>query len=354
MRLVLVCLGLTLAACEDTQEPVPEPIRPVRVVSVEPGGSGETASLTGTIEAEEEVSLAFRISGRMIERTVNIGDTVTAGQRIGRLQSTTQVQAVHAARADLTAAMGELARTTTDFGRQQSLIVDGFTTRVRYDEALQAMRVAQAWVDTAEARLAIAEQELSYTELYADAPGVVTARGAEPGEVVAAGQMVVLLARKGGRDAVFDVPERLKRAVPLDPRVAVALASDPGVRASGRVREIGPQADPVTRTFEVKVGLIDPPDAMRLGSTVIGTVHMNERAGIDLPASALTAVNGAPAVFVVDAETGTVDLRPVRVARHDLATVVIEDGLGSGEFVVTAGVQALRPGQRVRMLGTAP
>jgi RND family efflux transporter MFP subunit len=166
--------------------------------------------------------------------------------------------------------------------------------------------------------------------------------------------MVVLLARKGGRDAVFDVPERLKRAVPLDPRVAVALASDPGVRASGRVREIGPQADPVTRTFEVKVGLIDPPDAMRLGSTVIGTVHMNERAGIDLPASALTAVNGAPAVFVVDAETGTVDLRPVRVARHDLATVVIEDGLGSGEFVVTAGVQALRPGQRVRMLGTAP
>lgn len=354
MRLVLSVLALSVAACDQAPEPVPEPIRPVRVISVEPNAGGEIASLTGTIQAQEEVNLAFRISGRMTERTVTIGDTVDEGQLVGRLQSTTQVQAVQAARADLAAATGELARTTADYRRQQSLIADGFTTRVRYDEALQATRRAQSWVDTAEARLAIAEQELSYTELYADAPGIVTARGAEAGEVVAPGQMVVVLARKGGRDGVFDVPERLLQTAPLDPEVTVVLASDPEVRSAGRVREIAPQADPVTGTFQVKVGLVDPPGTMRLGSTVVGTMHLGEPAGIDLPSSALTSVDGVPAVFVVDPQTGIVDMRPVSLARHDLATVVVEDGLASGEIVVTAGVHALRPGQRVRLLGATP
>jgi RND family efflux transporter MFP subunit len=247
--------------------------------------------------------------------------------------------------------MGELDRTTVDFERQQTLIERGFTTRVRYDQARQAMQVAQSWVDSAEAQLAIAEERLAFTALYADAPGVVTQRGAEPGEVVAAGQMVVTLAREGGRDAVFDVPERVMQAAPAYPRITVALASDPGVTAEGRVREVSPRADPVTRTFEVKIGLIDPPAAMRLGSTVNGRMPLEAAGGIKLPSSALTERDGAPAVFVVDTASGVVELRPVELARHDLAEVIITAGLAEGEVVVTAGVPALRPGQRVRVLG---
>ena len=140
----------------------------------------------------------------------------------------------------------------------------------------------------------IAQEQLSYTVLSADAPGAVTAVGAEPGEVVHAGQMVVQLARQGGRDAVFDVPEQLMRTGPRDPVVEIALTNDPQVKATGRVREVSPQADPATRTFQVKVGIIDPPEAMRLGATVTGRITLSAPPGVEVPASALTEANGRP------------------------------------------------------------
>lgn len=352
--LLLGGLALAMVGCEEAAEPAAEPVRPVRVVSAEAQPGGQTATLTGTIRAEDEVSLAFRTGGRMIERLVNVGDAVEGGQPIARLQPETQRNAVQAARAELTAAMGLLTTTRTDYERQEDLLEQGFTTQVRYDQALQAWQEAQGRLDAAEARLANAEEELAYTELYADAPGVVTARGAEAGEVVAAGQMIVTLAREDGRDAVFDVAERLIQAAPPDPEITVTLATDPSVAAEGHVREVAPQADPVTRTFEVKVGLTEPPAAMRLGSTVRGTLQLGRTAGIELPSSSLTARDGEPAVFVVDPETGMVELRLVMVARYDLASVVVADGLGAGDLVVSAGVQALRPGQQVRLLGETP
>ncbi len=352
-RSPFLALGLLvfLAACDQAEEVAPEPIRPVRVVTVTEGAGGEVVTLTGQIEAEDDVALSFRVAGRVLERLVRVGDTVEPGQPIARLDPETQRNNVLAAQADLAAARGEYARTRTDFERQATLLERGFTTRVRYDEAEQALRMARSWVETAEARLAIAEEQLSFTALYADAGGVVTQVGAEPGEVVGAGQLVVRLARDGGRDAVFDVPERLMRTAPRDPVVAVQLSTDAGVRADGRVREVAPQADPVTRTFEVKVGLIDPPEALRLGSTVVGRLQLGGSSGIEIPASALTTADGQPAVFVLDVATGRLELRAVEVARHDLATVVVAGGLVAGETVVTAGVQMLRPGQEVRVLG---
>ena len=342
---------LLLAACDQGGEPQAEPVRPVRVATAAERAGGETVQLTGTVRAEEEAQLAFRTGGRIVALTARLGDRLEAGRLVGRLEDETQRNALAAARADLAAAMGELDRTTVDFERQRTLIERGFTTRVRYDQARQAMQVAQSWVDSAEAQLAIAEERLAFTALYADAPGVVTARAAEPGEVVAAGQMVVTLAREGGRDAVFDVPERVMQAAPAYPRITVVLASDPSVTAEGRVREVSPRADPVTRTFEVKIGLSDPPAAMRLGSTVNGRMPLEAAGGIKLPASALTERDGQPAVFVVDVTSGVVELRPVELARHDLAEVIVAAGLAEGEVVVTAGVPALRPGQRVRVLG---
>src|SRR6202023_2296565 len=149
-----------------------------------------------------------------------------------------------------------------------------------------------------------------------DAPGAVTAVGAESGEVVRAGQMVVQLARQGGRDAVFDVSEQMMRSGPRDPLVEIALTDDPKVRATGRVREVAPQADSATRTHQVKVGIIDPPEAMRLGATVTGRVKLSAPPGVEIPASALTEANGRPAVWVVDAQSQTVSLRNVDVLRH--------------------------------------
>ncbi len=342
-----------LAGCGPAEEPQAEPVRPVRVVTVERRESGEAVTLTGQVQAEEEVNLSFRVGGRMIKRNVNVGDRVSAGQVVAVLESEPARNALRTARAQLSAATGQLSKTRADYARQQSLLEGGWTTRVRYDQALQAMRSAQADVDSAQAQLAIAEDNLDYTQLIADVSGAVTARAAEPGEVVAAGQMIVRVAREDGRDAVFDVPERIKSGAPANPEITVALASDPAVRTTGRVREVSPQADPVTRTFEVRVGLDNPPPAMRLGSTVIGTLQMTAASGIELPASALTRLDDQPAVWVVDPETFKVALRTIDVEQFNLSNVVVAGGLAPGEVVVTAGVQALRPGQQVRLLGAA-
>ena len=350
---ILPAVAIGLASCKPSEKPLAVQPRPVRVVTVERQEAGQTVSLTGQVEAETEVSLSFRVGGRMIRRSVNIGDRVKAGQVVARIEPEPAENALHAARANLAAAQSLLTKTRNDFNRQDELLRGGWTTRVRHDQALHAMQAAQAQVDAARAQVATAEDNLSYTELVADASGHVTAVGSEPGEVVPAGRMVVQLAREGGRDAVFDVPARVIQGSPYDPVVNVVLASDPSVRAAGRVREVAPQADPATRTFRVRVGLDNPPEAMRLGSTVTGTITQEGAAQIAIPASALTRAQDQPAVWIVDPRASTVSLHPIDVANFDLAQVIVAEGLQPGDIVVTAGVQALRPGEKVRLLGAA-
>lgn len=347
-------LLVLLTACKPVEKPEPEPIRPVRVTTVERQEGGETVSLTGQIEAQEEVNLSFRVGGRMIERSVNVGDRVRAGQVVARLESETPRNALRSARAELTAARARLVEAQNNFERHRSLLDRGFITRAMFDQAEQAYRTARAQVDSVQAQVNIAETQLGYADLIAASSGTVTARRAEPGEVVAPGQPIIQLAREGGRDAVFDVPARVIQTAPADAEVVVVLSSDPKVRTTGRVREVAPQADPVTRTFKVRIGLNDPPAAMRLGSTVTGSVQLGAGPGIEIPASALTAANQHPAVWVLDPASNTVSLRNIEVLRYDLARVAVAEGLQPGDIVVTAGVQTLRPGQQVRLLGKQP
>jgi RND family efflux transporter MFP subunit len=346
-----ILIAATVTGC-DQPAPLAPQARPVRTVTVERGAEGETVSLTGQIRPKDQASLAFRLDGRVIERPVEVGDVVKAGQVVARLDPQTQQNERRSAEANLAAAKALLTQSRLTFRRQEELLRDGWTSDARFDQAKQALETAQAQVDSAEAELRIAEDKLGYATLVADVPGAVTAVGAEPGEVVGAGQMFLQLARKGGRDAVFDVPERLIRTGPRDPKVQIALTSDPAIRAAGRVREVAPEADAATRTFQVKVGIIDPPEAMRLGATVTGSIKLAGSAGVAIPASALTKADGRPAVWVVDPESETVSLRPVEVLRYDPASVIAQ-GLETGEVVVTAGVQVLRPGQKVRLLGDA-
>ena len=351
LRLAMIALvTATLVGCGD-QAPTAPAARPVRAVTVERGATGETLSLTGQVKAQVQESIAFRLDGRLIERRVNVGDRVTVGQVIGRLDRQIQQNGLRQAQANLSAARGQLLQARNDFERQRQLLETGYTPRARYDQAQQALQTAEAQVNSAQAQLHTAEEQLGYTELRVDTAGAVTAIGAEPGEVVAAGRMIAQVAHEGGRDAVFDVPAQIFRKASRDVVVDIALTDDPKIKTTGRVREVAPQADPVTRTFLVKVGLIDPPDTMRLGATVTGRVTLGASAGVELPASALTQAEGHPAVWVVDPQAQTVSLRTVEVLRYDSATIVIAQGLESGETVVTAGVQVLRPGQKVRLLG---
>jgi membrane fusion protein, multidrug efflux system len=339
-----------LSACQKKVEATAPEARLVRTITATLQPSGETVVFTGHIEAENEAALGFRIPGRMIERLVNVGDRVQPGQLLARLDPQDEQNGLRSARANLAAAEGQLTQARNNFERQRRLLERGAASRADLDHAQEGLQTAQARVDDAEAQLKLASDRLSFTELKADAAGTVTARGAEAGEVVQAGQMIVRIARQDGRDAVFDVPAQLLRSAPTDAQITVHLAEDPSVTATGRVREVGEQADPVTRTFQVKVGLTDPPSSMRLGSTVNGSVQLNSAPVISIPASALTRANQQPAVWIVDPSKLTVSLRNIEVSRYDPETVVVGQGLDTGDIVVTAGVQSLRPGQKVRLL----
>jgi RND family efflux transporter MFP subunit len=323
-------------------------------VTVERREAGVPVTLTGRIEAEDEVALSFRIAGRVLENNNKLGDRVQPGQVVARLESQNERNAQRAARANLAAAEGQLTQARNHFERQDTLLKQGWTTRANHDQAKQAQQTAQSQVEATEAQLKTAYDQVSFTELKADAPGVLTAVGPGAGEVVQAGQMIVRIARKDGRDAVFDVPAQLIRSAPSDPQITVSLTDDATVTARGRVREVAPQANPVTRTFEVKVGLTDPPPAMRLGATVNGRMEIEAVPVIEIPATALTKFNRQPAVWIVDPSSRVVSIRNVDVLRHDPATVAVSGGLDAGEVVVTAGVQALLPGQKVRLLGSEP
>jgi membrane fusion protein, multidrug efflux system len=352
VRTLTVSLVVVAAACRQEAAPVAPEIRPVRTVTIAKRDTGVPVVLTGTIRAQDEAPLAFRIAGRMIERRVNNGDRVRPGQLIARLEPQNEQNALRSARAALSAAQGQLTNARNNLRRQEPLATRGAVSQAELDQARESFQTAQSQVESAEAQVKFAEDQMAFTELKADAAGVITSVGAEPGEVVSAGRMIVTLARQGARDAVFDVPGPVIRTAPKNPEVTVSLQDDPAVTATGRVREVAPQADPVTRTFEVKVGLTDPPAALRLGSTVVGRMAVDSSSVIDIPATALTQSNQQPAVWIVDPSTSTVSLRTIDVLRFDPDAVVVSKGLAPGDVVVTAGVQALYPGQKIRLLNS--
>ncbi len=339
-----------LSACKPAEAPPAAEVRPVRVVTVEKRPAGESVSLSGTVQAQTEVNLAFRVDGRMVTRNVNVGANVTAGQLIATLNPENEENGLRGAQAALSAATGQQIEARNNLERNRRLLAENFISKAAFDQITQVERSASAAVESAQAQVNIAQNRLGYTRLVADSAGVVTAVGAEPGEVVGAGRMVVQIARQAGRDAVFDVPPQFKDFAPANPDIKVALATDPKVTAAGRVREVSPRADPATGTFRVRVGLTDAPAAMRLGTTVTGRMAVGSTEGIEIPASALSRADNRTSVWVVDPKTQTVATRVIEVLRFDPSKVLVGKGLQAGDIVVTAGIQALRPGQKVRLL----
>jgi len=344
----LAALAL-LPACQRASEEAAPEIRPVRVTTVENRSASGTVSLTGTVQAQTEINQSFRIDGRLIERMVDIGDRVKPGQLVARLDPQNEESSLQSARAQLTAARAQLVEARTNHARMRDLVAQDAVPRASFDQAVALLKTAESQVESVQSQLTLAQNRLSYTRLLSDVAGVVTARGAEPGEVVAVGRMIVQVAREGARDAVLDVPGRIKDIAPKNPQITVALTDDPRVTVTGQVREVAPRADPVTGTFAVRVRLIDPPPAMRLGSTVTAKMQLPEALAIEVPASALVRADGKTAVWVVDKASSTVSLRNVQLGGGDANTVQVAAGLDPGDVVVIAGVQALRPGQKVRV-----
>jgi RND family efflux transporter MFP subunit len=347
--LVALAGVLALAACGKAEKAAAPQIRPVRTVTVEPRQGGETLSLTGEIQPRYQADIGFRVKGKILKRPVDVGTAVKTGDLLARLDPQQYRQEVEKAKADVATADAEVEQSQNQEYRQRELLKNGHTTQVKFDQAVKALKAAQAHANAARAALVQANENLGYTELKADHDGVVTAVGADAGQVVGAGQMVVRLAQPGEREAVFNVSEAHLVHPQKDPTVTVKLVSDPAITAQGKVRYVSPQADPATRTFTVRVALPDAPPEMRLGATVTGSVTINEAQIISLPNAALFDQGGKPAVWLVGAD-GTVTLKQIAVARYGDDSFVVGSGLAKGEIVVTGGVQKLVPGEKVRLM----
>jgi len=342
---------ILLSACGHSEHETATEIRPVRVVTIAERTAGDVIALTGTVQAQTEINLSFRIDGRMLDRLVNVGDNVAPGKLVARLDSQNEESSLQAARAQLAAARAQLGEAQNNFTRFRDLVAENAVSRASFEQAEARLKAVQSQVETAQTQVTLAENRLSYTRLVSDVAGIVTAQGAEPGEVVGAGRMIVQVAREGGRDAVFDVPARVKDSAESKAVINVSLSSDPGVTAAGTVREVSPRADPVTGTFRVRVGLQNPPAAMRLGATVTGRMTLTKSTVIEIPPSAVIRTDRQASVWVVDAN-GVVSARNIEIGTSDPMRVEVAAGLNPGDVVVTAGVHALRPGQKVRPLET--
>jgi len=342
----MLASGLALAGCQQETK-APDPVRPVLSTILQSSRSDGTVAV-GVVEPRYKTSVAFRVLGRLTARPVNVGDLVAEGQTVGTIDSTALELAVRAAKAELAKAEAQLANARATEDRQRTLITTDTTTKQALDNAEQARAGAEASVARAEANLTKAIEQLGYAELKADFAGVVTAVGAEVGQVVSPGQSVVTVARPDIREAVVDIGEDFPLPLETGLPFTVGLQLLPSVQVEGKIREIAPQADPVTRTRRVRIALNDPPPSFHLGATVMAKPSTEQSPTLRVPATAVLAKDGTNFVWVVDRAASTVSLQQVDVS-VDEGGIRLTGGLSPGARIVTAGIHSLKQGQQVRI-----
>ncbi len=341
----IFALALVLAGCKQETKGE-EPVRPVLSHVLKPTAPGNTQAV-GTVQPRYETNLGFRVLGRLIARPVNVGDLVAEGQTIAAIDPTVLELAVRSAKADLSKAQAVLENASASEERKRILIKTDATTKQTLDDAEQMRAGAQASTARAQANLTKAIEQLGYAQVKADFAGVVTAVGAEVGQVVSPGQRVVTVARPEIREAVVDIGEDFPVPLKIDLPFAVSLQLRPALQVQGQIREIAPQADSVTRMRRVRISLTDPPESFRLGSTVTARPNNSENSVLRVPTSAVLTRDSQNFVWVVDPLTGTVSLHKVDLA-EDEGGLRVTDGLPEGARIVTAGIHSLKPGQQVR------
>ena len=349
--LCTLALGAALAGCS-RPEPPPEPVRAVKLLTV---GASEVQAqrlFAADVRARVESRLGFRVAGKLVQRPVELGQAVRAGQLLAQLDARDYRLAVQAAQAQVAAATTQRDLAQADYERFAQLKAQNFISGAELDRRRASLQAAQAQLTQALAQASSQGNQENYTQLRADADGVVTAIEAEPGQVLEQGQTVLRLAQDGARDAVFAVPEDLVGQLRVGQEVAVRPwggAAEGAAKLRATVRDIAASADPVTRTFTVKAALSGSP-LPPLGATL--TVYPSAFApsgvqALRLPTSALWAQGQQTAVWVFDAASSTVRAQVIEVAQVDGNEVLVRAGLQAGAQVVATGVHVLAPGQKV-------
>ncbi len=347
----LLAIAALAAACSKP-EPAPEPVRAVKIMTLAAAPFGSGYEFAGEVRAQSEVRLSFRVGGKIIKRQAELGQRVKAGQILAQIDPEDYKLAQDASRAQLNAAATNRDLAAADFKRFAVLKEQNFISGAELERREAQFKAAQAQYEQARSQLAVQGNQASYAVLTASAAGVITAVEAEPGQVVAAGAPVVRIALDGLRDVVFSVPEdkvaAFKPGLPVKVRGWAQSTVLPAT-----VREVSASADPVTRTYPVKVALGAEAPPPPLGATVyVLPVELSgERAQglqvIKLPTSALRQQGNASAVWVLDKSSMTLKSQEVQIATADGNEAVISAGLQPGMLVVSAGVHVLSAGQKV-------
>lgn len=351
---LLSCLAIagslvTLTACgkDDDKSSEAEPIRPVLYTIVTPKPAIQT-SFAGTIEPRYSTDLAFRVLGRIIARPVNVGDLVKKDEMVAMLDPSTLDLSVQSAKADLSSAGAQYANAAASEERLHILLEGNNISQADYDAAKQARDSAQAGLEKAQAGLRKAEDQRGYAVLSPDFDGVISATNAEVGQVVAAGQAVMTVARPDIREAVLDIPDSMTEYFVAGTPFYVQLQADPAVTGNGTVREVASQADAQTRTRRVRIALENPPEGFRLGATIRAGLARAEKDHVILPIQALLEKDGKTEIWVIDPKTQTVSLQDIQVVERRSENFVA-DNVEVGSYVAIAGVNELKQGQKVRL-----
>ena len=351
----LACLLLPLTmflGCTPQDRQSEQVSRPVKVVRIGDEPAAGVMNFAGEVRARYETTLAFRVSGKMIDRPVEVGDRVRKGQRVARLDSTDYQLGTDALNAQLTSAQAERDFARDDLTRYRELLSLRVISPAEFDRHDTAYTTARERVVALEAQLSQATNQLQYTDLLADRDGVVTALEVETGQVVAAGQPVVKLARLDEKEIHIDIPEQRVAGIELHQKVSVTLWADGNRRITARIREIAAAADPASRTYRVKATLLEGQDEARLGKTATVWIPVTTSPRIAVPLSAVfTPQNepGRPRVWLVDEQGSTVRSVPVQLGEALDGEHIVVAGVVSGQLVVSAGVQRLAEGQAVRL-----
>lgn len=341
-----VVLTIVQSGCGH-EETARKALRPVLSV-IATAQSGPTDGYSGLVEPRFRTDLGFRVLGKIVARDVNVGDSVKAGDRLAAMDPELLQFAIRSTEAVLANSQAQLVNSESNLKRQTTLLARKITPQAEFDAAQQANEAAASAVTQAQANLVKAREQLFYTELFADIDGVVMSIAAEAGQTVAAGQTVISIASPAFREAVVDLGEDVVSTLAVGAEFRVTLQISPNIEAIGSVREMAPQADATTRTRRVRITLIDPPDAFRLGATITAYSKIALQERIRLPRSAVLKKGEANFVWIVDELNAKVKLAPVNIFQMDDDGVQIEDGIQVGVRVVTAGVNSLTDGQSIR------
>ncbi|MDF0729422.1 efflux RND transporter periplasmic adaptor subunit [Pseudomonas entomophila] len=345
-RLLMLCASLLLGACGSDEAP-PEVVRPVLSTLVEPQVQAQLGRFAGTIQARYESTLGFRVSGRIARRWLDVGARVEPGDTLATLDPTDQQNQLRAAEGDLARVQAQWINAQANARRQQQLYDRGVGAQAQLDIAQTDLKTTGASLEQARSALSQARDQLDYSTLRSDHAAVVTAWKAEAGQTVSAGQAVVTLARPDVKEAVIDLPIPLAEQLSKGLTFTVASQLEPHINTTASLRELEPQADATTRTRRARLSLASTPDAFHLGTAVSVTLTSAVTPRSELPPTALLERDGKTQVWVVDPQQKTVATRDVTLIERNPERIVLASGVRPGERVVTAGVNSLKPGQKV-------